>query len=128
MYSRPFVVQDAPQPAAPDAITIPEEPQPRPQDVQVEQPPLILPNQQELAKEAAAKAAPPAIEATAPLVRSLSEPALQATSRQPVDLVESDLDPLQPSTSNREHVDVIQEWTEEKQDFMVAMFPTLCPD
>ena len=128
MYSRPFVVQDAPQPAAPDAITIPEEPQPRPQDVQVEQPPLLLPNRQELAKEAAANAAPPAIEATAPLVRSLSEPALQATSRQPVDLVESDLAPLQPSTSNREHVDVIQEWTEEKQDFMVAMFPTLCPD
>ena len=128
MYSRPFVVQDAPQPAAPDAITIPEEPQPRPQDVQVEQPPLLLPNRQELVKEAAANAAPPAIEATAPLVRSLSEPALQATSRQPVDLVESDLAPLQPSTSNREHVDVIQEWTEEKQDFMVAMFPTLCPD
>ena len=25
-------------------------------------------------------------------------------------------------------MNVLQEWTEEKQDFMVAMFPTLCPD
>ena len=117
MYSRPFVVQEVPRPAEQPAITIPEEQAPQGRAEQ--------PDHQGLGIEPAPPAAerPAGTEAAVPLVRSLSEPALPAAVQQPLELVETDS--ALPSTSNREQVDVIQEWTEEKQDFMVAMFPTL---
>ena len=135
MYSRPFTVQEPLQPTSlveQPAITIPEEPgtQPAlPKEERTRQPDLLQDKEeQSIAGGALATGPAPSTATASPLVRSLSEPALPAAP-QPEDLVGTNSAPLQqPSTSNREPVDVVQEWTEEKQDFMVAMFPTLCPD
>ena len=135
MYSRPFTVQEPLQPTSlveQPAITIPEEPgtQPAlPKEERTRQPDLLQDKEEKtIAGGALATDPAPSTATASPLVRSLSEPALPAAP-QPEDLVGTNSAPLQqPSTSNREPVDVVQEWTEEKQDFMVAMFPTLCPD
>ena len=124
MYSRPFVVQELPRSAEQPAITIPEEQAPQPRGTPAEQA-VPLPELGIEPDPPAAAENPSGTEAAVPLVRSLSEPTLPAAAQQPLDLVGNDSPLQQPSTSNREQVDVIQEWTEEKQDFMVAMFPTL---